>query len=80
VKVLELIRTINAESILGNGNVQIITVYETIKHGDNDTGTDNTPYILTYNVFYKWDAVSSLTLTLGAEKPGITNSWTVENI
>jgi hypothetical protein len=66
----ESIRTINGESILGSGDVQIITVYETIEHG-----TDDTTYTLTPNVFHKWNTVSSLTLTLGAETPGITNEY-----
>ena len=40
-----------------------------------DHGTDDTTFELTPNVLHKWGEVASLTLTLGAETPGVVNEY-----
>lgn len=40
-----------------------------------DHGTDDTTFELTPNVLHRWGEVASLTLTLGAETPGIVNEY-----
>lgn len=68
------IKTINGESILGSGNIEIesggSSAYAEVSHGTSDT-----TFTLTPNVFHIWDKVSSLTLTLGDETDGIANEF-----
>ena len=40
-----------------------------------DHGTGDTTFELTPNVLHRWGEVASLTLTLGAETPGIVNEY-----
>lgn len=40
-----------------------------------DHGTADTTFTLTPNVLHKWGEVASLTLTLGAETPGVVNEY-----
>ena len=40
-----------------------------------DHGTADTTFELTPNVLHKWGEVASLTLTLGAETPGVVNEY-----
>ena len=40
-----------------------------------DHGTDDTTFELTPNVLHRWGEVASLTLTLGAETPGVVNEY-----
>lgn len=43
-----------------------------------DHGTADTTFTLTPNVLHKWGEVASLTLTLGAETPGVVNEYMFE--
>jgi len=43
-----------------------------------DHGTADTTFELTPNVLHKWGEVASLTLTLGAETPGVVNEYMFE--
>jgi hypothetical protein len=38
-------------------------------------GTSDTTFALTPNIFHVWDAVASLSLTLGSEKSGVVNEF-----
>lgn len=75
------IKTINGQSILGNGNLVISggassgssdssPAYPEINHG-----TTNTTFTLNSNTFYIWDEVVSLTLSLNDPISGITNEY-----
>lgn len=43
-----------------------------------DHGTTDTTFELTPNMLHKWGEVASLTLTLGAETPGVVNEYMFE--
>lgn len=43
-----------------------------------DHGTFDTTFTLTPNTLHKWDEVTELTLTLGAETPGIVNEYLIQ--
>lgn len=43
-----------------------------------DHGTFDTMFTLTPNTLHKWDEVTELTLTLGAETPGIVNEYLIQ--
>jgi hypothetical protein len=63
------IKTINNQSILGDGNI-VANAYPLVNHGANDT-----TFTLTPNTFHVWSTVTSLTLTLGAATDGIANEY-----
>lgn len=62
------IKTVNGESILGEGN--IVTAYPTVNHGTSDT-----TYTLTPNTYHVWGIVTSLNLSFGAEESGVVNEY-----
>lgn len=72
------IKTINGESILGSGNIEIqgggssssSPAYPLVNHGTSDT-----TFALTPNTFHVWDEVSALTFTLGSETAGVANEF-----
>lgn len=73
------IKTINGESILGNGDIVIEGggggtssggAQALVEHGTNDT-----TFTLTPNVFHVWDEVNMLDLTLSEEQQGIVNEY-----
>ena len=75
------IKTINGQSILGNGNLVISgentsgpsnssSAYSEINHG-----TTNTTFTLNSNTFYIWDEVVNLTLSLSDPISGIANEY-----
>lgn len=68
------IKTINGETILGSGDIEVegepIAI---VDHGTNDTTFELTP-----NILHKWNEVASLTLTLGAETPNVVNEFMVQ--
>lgn len=73
----ENIKTINGESILGEGNIVISGgsnssggTYALVEHDTNDT-----TYTLTPNTFHTWGEVGSLTLTFGEEQSGVANEF-----
>lgn len=68
------IKTINGETILGSGDIEIEGEPTAIV----DHGTNDTTFELTPNVLHKWDEVASLTLTLGAETPNIVNEFMIQ--
>lgn len=68
------IKTINGETILGSGNIEVEGEPTAIV----DHGTNDTIFELTPNVLHKWDEVASLTLTLGAETPNIVNEFMIQ--
>lgn len=68
------IKTINGETILGSGDIEIEGESTAIV----DHGTNDTTFELTPNVLHKWDEVASLTLTLGAETPNIVNEFMIQ--
>ena len=66
-------KTINGESLIGNGDIVISGgngAYPLVNHGTSDT-----TFTLTPNTFHVWDEVSSLTLTLGEETSGVANEY-----
>lgn len=63
-------KTINSESILGAGNIEVTLAYPQVNHGTSDTS-----FTLTPNTFHVWDAVTSLSLTLGTATDGIANEY-----
>lgn len=65
------IKTINGETILGSGDIEVEDKPTAIV----DHGTGDTTFELTTNVLHKWGEVASLTLTLGAETPGVVNEY-----
>lgn len=70
------IKTINGNSILGEGNIIIesgssnSSAYPEINHGTSDT-----TFTLTPNTFHVWDEVTSLDLSFGEETEGIANEF-----
>ena len=72
------IKTINGESILGSGNIEISGgsssggsgAYAEINHGTNDT-----TFTLTPNTFHVWDEVASLDLSFADGQAGIANEY-----
>lgn len=74
------IKTINGESILGGGDITIISsggsggasssVYHEVNHGNGDT-----TFTLTPNTFHVWDKVTSLTLNFGSKISGVANEY-----
>lgn len=72
------LKTINGESIVGSGNIEIggggsssgSGAYAEVNHGTSDT-----TFTLTPNTFHVWDEVANLTLTLGSETSGIANEF-----
>lgn len=68
------IKTVNGETILGSGDIEI----EDQQIAIVDHGTNDTTFELTPNVLHKWDEVTSLTLTLGAETPNIVNEFMIQ--
>lgn len=68
------IKTINGETILGSGDIEVEGEPTAIV----DHGTSDTTFELTPNILHKWDEVASLTLTLGAETPNIVNEFMIQ--
>lgn len=68
------IKTINGETILGSGDIEVEGESTAIV----DHGTNDTTFELTPNVLHKWNEVASLTLTLGAETPNIVNEFMIQ--
>lgn len=70
----ENIKTINGESILGSGDIEISGggsgAYAEVNHGTSDT-----TFTLTPNTFHVWDEVASLTLDLESETAGVANEF-----
>lgn len=74
------IKTINGESILGSGNIEISGgggsssggsgAYSEVNHETSDT-----TFTLTPNTFHIWDEVPSLTLVLGEPTYGVANEY-----
>lgn len=66
------IKTINGESLLGSGNVEIDTNLSTpmVNHGTSDT-----TFTLTPNVLHVWDVIRSLNITLDDEIEGVANEF-----
>ena len=74
------IKTINGESILGGGDITIISsggsggasssAYHEVNHGTNDT-----TFTLTPNTFHVWGVVTSLTLNFGSKISGVANEY-----
>lgn len=72
------LKTINGQSIIGNGDITISGggsssgsgAYTEVNHGTSDT-----TFTLTPNTFHVWDGVSTLTLTLGSETSGVANEF-----
>lgn len=65
------IKTVNGETILGSGDIEVEGEPTAIV----DHGTSDTTFELTPNVLHRWGEVASLTLTLGAETPGVVNEY-----
>lgn len=53
------IKTINNQSLLGSGNINVSGYIPIVNHGTSDT-----TYALTSGAFHIWDEITSLTLTL----------------
>lgn len=67
------IKTVNGESILGEGDIAIeagSSAYPLTDHGTADTTFELTP-----NVFHLWGEVTKLNLTLGTATEGIVNEY-----
>lgn len=70
------LKTINGESIVGSGNIEISggnggsSAYSEVNHGTADT-----TFTLTPNTFHVWDEVTSLTLDFGSETSGVANEF-----
>ena len=70
------LKTINGESIVGEGDIIIesgssnSSAYPEINHGTSDT-----TFTLTPNTFHVWDEVTSLDLSFGEETEGIANEF-----
>ena len=58
----------STNSSSGSGNAS--SAYPQVNHGTSDT-----TFTLTPNTFHVWDAVGSLTLTLGSETSGVANEY-----
>lgn len=77
--ILDKLKTINGESIVGEGDIIIESgssnnsAYPEINHGTSDT-----TFTLTTNTLHKWDEVTELTLTLGDENPGVVNEYLIQ--
>lgn len=66
------IKTINGNSVLGNGNISTLTPI--VNHGTSDT-----TYAVTPNVLHIWGTVASLTLTLATPTDAtIVNEYMIE--
>lgn len=71
-------KTINGESLVGEGDITISGggssggsgAYSEVNHGTSDT-----TFTLTSNTFHIWDEVANLTLTLGSETAGVANEF-----
>lgn len=66
-------KTINGESILGEGDITIeggSVAYAEVSHGTSDT-----TFTLTPNTFHVWDEVASLDLSFGEETSGVANEF-----
>lgn len=68
------IKTINGETILGSGDIEVEGEPTAIV----DHGTSDTTFELTPNILHKWGEVASLTLTLGAEIPNVVNEFMIQ--
>lgn len=74
----QTLKTINGESIVGNGNIVISGgsssggsgAYAEVNHGTSDT-----TFTLTPNTFHVWDEVASLDLSFGAGTSGVANEY-----
>lgn len=74
------IKTINGQSLLGSGNINIeggngsssggSGAYGLVEHGTSDT-----TFSLTPNTFHVWDEVTELTLTFEEETSGVANEY-----
>ena len=74
------IKTINGQSILGEGDITIEGgggsssggngAYSEVNHGTSDT-----TFTLTPNTFHVWDEVAALDLSLGDETAGVANEF-----
>lgn len=68
------LKTINGESIIGEGNIVIegggSNAYPEINHGTSDT-----TFTLTPNTFHVWDEVTALDLSFGEETDGVANEF-----
>lgn len=71
------LKTINGESILGEGDITIeggsgayAGAYAEVNHGTSDT-----TFTLTPNTFHVWDEVASLDLSFGEETSGVANEY-----
>jgi hypothetical protein len=67
------IKTINGESILGEGDIAISGAYAEVNHG-----TGYTTFTLTPNTFHVWDRVASLDLSFANEQVDVTNEYTFQ--
>lgn len=61
------------ENKINNGSSGSGTSITLVEHGTLDTNTTISP-----NALHKWDEVTELTLTLGAETPGIVNEYLIQ--
>lgn len=68
------IKSINGETILGSGDIEIEGESTAIV----DHETNDTTFELTPNTLHRWGEVTSLTLTLGAEIPNIVNEYMIQ--
>ena len=71
------IKTVNGESLLGEGDIVISGgnsssggTYSLVEHDINDTTCTLTP-----NTFHVWGEVNNLTLTFGEEQSGVANEF-----
>lgn len=68
------LKTINGESIIGEGNIVIegggSNAYPEINHGTSDI-----TFTLTPNTFHVWDEVTALDLSFGEETTGVANEF-----
>lgn len=72
------LKTINGESIVGSGNIEISGgsssggsgAYSEVNHGTADT-----TFTLTPNTFHVWDEATSLILDFGSETSGVANEF-----
>lgn len=64
------IKTVNSESLLGKGNIEIHSSYKLVNHGTGDT-----TYTLTPNTLHVWDEVTSLSLYLGKGDNSVASEY-----
>ena len=64
------IKTVNNESILGKGNIEIHSSYKLVNHNAEDT-----TYTLTPNTLHVWGEVRSLSLSLGSGNNDIASEY-----